>query len=79
MQTLLVEVKDNIGLRILQELEQAHFIRLIQTPEENISKRLSSRLRGAISKETTQQMKSELEQMRSEWQQRRKLVDAHSV
>ncbi len=30
MQTLLVEVKDNTGLRILQELEQAHIIRLIQ-------------------------------------------------
>jgi len=70
MQTLLVEVKDNTGLRILQELEQAHIIRLIQTAQEKIPQKLSKRLRGAFSKETAQQMKSELEQMRSEWQQR---------
>ncbi|MFA6401051.1 MAG: hypothetical protein WCX31_05420 [Salinivirgaceae bacterium] len=69
-QTLLVEIKDNIGLRILQELEQAHIIRLIQTTQEKIPGKLSTRLRGAFSKETSQQMRSELEQMRSEWQQR---------
>ncbi|NJK97887.1 MAG: hypothetical protein HC830_08735 [Bacteroidetes bacterium] len=70
MQTLLVEIKDKTGLRILQELEHAQLIRLIKTTQENIPQRLSSRLRGALSKETTKEMKSELEQMRSEWQQR---------
>ena len=70
MQTLLVEVKDNTGLRILQELEHAHIIRLIHSEQEKIPQKLSGRLRGAFSKETAQQMKSELKQMRSEWQQR---------
>jgi hypothetical protein len=36
--------------------------------EENVQKKLSTRLRGAFSKETAQQMKSELELMRTEWQ-----------
>jgi hypothetical protein len=70
MQTVLVEVKDNTGLRILQDLERANIIRLI--PSDTISKplRLSERLRGAISKETTDKMQDELEQMRNEWQLR---------
>jgi hypothetical protein len=63
MQTILVEVNDNVGLRILQELEQAHIIRLIQPPLEKIPKKLSTRLRGSFSKETAKQMKSELEQI----------------
>jgi hypothetical protein len=70
MQTLLVEVKDNAGLKILQGLEQAQIIKLIQTVKEKIPQKLSERLRGAISKETSQQMQEELEQMRNEWQQR---------
>jgi hypothetical protein len=70
MQTLLVEVKDNAGLKILQGLEQAQIIKLIRTVNEKIPEKLSARLRGAISKETSQQMQEELEQMRNEWQQR---------
>jgi len=68
MQTLLVEVKDDTGLRILQDLEQANIIRLI--PTESKTERLSARLRGSISKETAKQMQVELEQMRTEWHQR---------
>ncbi len=71
MQTLLVEIKDITGLRILQELEQAHIIRLIQpSAPEKTPKKLSQRLRGAFSKETAEQMKSEVEQMRKEWENR---------
>jgi hypothetical protein len=70
MQTLLVEVKDNAGLKILQGLEQAQIIKLIRTVNEKIPQKLSARLRGAISKETSKQMQEELEQMRNEWQQR---------
>jgi len=70
MQTLLVEVKDQAGLKILQDLEQANIIRLIPAEKENKPQKLSARLRGSISKETAQQMQAELEQMRGEWQQR---------
>ena len=70
MQRLLVEVKDNNGLKILQDLEQAHIIRLIPQPKDNVNQKLSARLRGSISKETAKQMNIELEQMRNEWQQR---------
>lgn len=70
MQTLLVEVKDNTGLKILQDLEQANIIRLLPSEKENKPVKLSERLRGSISKETARQMQIEVEQMRNEWQQR---------
>ncbi len=70
MQTYLVEVKDITGLRILQELEQAKIIKLIQTVQKKDLQNLSSRLRGSLSKETAQNMKEEIEQMRNEWKQR---------
>jgi hypothetical protein len=70
MQTLLVEVKSQTGLKILQDLEQANIIRLIPAEKDNMPQKLSARLRGSISKETTHQMQTELEQMRKEWQQR---------
>ncbi len=70
MQTILVEVKDSNGLKILQDLEQAHIIRLIPQPQVNVNQKLSTRLRGSISKETAKQMNIELELIRNEWQQR---------
>ena len=71
MQTLLVEIKDQNGLRILQYLERAKIIRLV-SEHTSISKvvNLSKRLRGSISKETSADMLSELEQTRNEWQAR---------
>lgn len=71
MQTLLVEIKDQNGLRILQDLERAKIIRLV-SENTSIHKavNLSKRLRGSISKETTADMLSELEQTRNEWQAR---------
>jgi hypothetical protein len=71
MQTLLVEIKDQNGLRILQDLEKAKIIRLV-TEHKSIPKtvNLSKRLRGSISKETSADMITELEQTRNEWQAR---------
>ncbi|WP_010422958.1 hypothetical protein [Anaerophaga thermohalophila] len=70
MQTLLVEVKDNTGLKILQDLEQANIIKLLPSAKVNKPVKLSQKLRGSISKETAKQMQIEVEQMRKEWQQR---------
>ncbi|HNW51091.1 MAG TPA: hypothetical protein PKH79_08420 [Prolixibacteraceae bacterium] len=71
MQTLLVEIKDQNGLRILKDLEQAKIIRLIDEPsKEETHQRLSKQLRGSISKETATDMLVELEQIRNEWQTR---------
>jgi len=70
MQTILVEVKDAAGMKILQDLESAKIIRLIIPDKKNKNEKLSERLRGSISKETVREMQTELEQMRSEWQQR---------
>jgi Holliday junction resolvasome RuvABC DNA-binding subunit len=69
MRTILVEVKDNAGMKILQDLESAKIIRLIIPGNENKALRLSERLRGSITKKTAQEMHNELNQMRGEWQQ----------
>jgi hypothetical protein len=50
--------------KIQKDLEELEYLR------KQPKKRLSERLRGAISKETAHQMQVELEQMRDEWQQR---------
>jgi PHD/YefM family antitoxin component YafN of YafNO toxin-antitoxin module len=50
--------------KIQKDLEELEYLR------KQPKKKLSERLRGAIPKETAQQMQVELEQMRSEWQQR---------
>ena len=69
MQKILVKVKNEAGLRILRDLDEANVIRLIKA-NEVAEPKLSSRLRGAISKETTKKMQVELDLMRNEWQQR---------
>jgi len=68
MQKLLVEVKDNNALKILKNLEEANIIRLLPSDLSTTSDKISSRLRGSISKETAQQMHREVKQMRDEWQ-----------
>lgn len=70
MQTLLVEIKDSTGLKILQDLEQANIIRLLPGKKGSKTEKLSQRLRGSISKETAKEMQIELEKMRKEWQKR---------
>ena len=71
MQTLLVEIKDQNGLRILKDLEKAKIIRLVEVPQNSIKiPKLSQKLRGSISKETATNMLAELEQTRNEWQTR---------
>jgi len=68
MQKLLVEVKDNNALKILKNLEEANIIRLLPSDLSTTSDKISSRLRGSISKETARQMHREVKQMRDEWQ-----------
>ena len=69
MQTILVEIKNDAGLKILKDLEEAKILRLIKQDPPQIQK-LSQRLRGSISKETTLEMHKEFDKMRNEWELR---------
>lgn len=70
MKTVTVELKNQNALRLLKDLELADIIRILDnTKAEEITK-LSSKIRGAISKERANELKGQLHQMRNEWADR---------
>jgi hypothetical protein len=67
MKTVTVELKNQNAMRLLKDLELADIIRILDnTKTEEITK-LSSKIRGAISKERANELKGQLHQMRNEW------------
>jgi hypothetical protein len=70
MKTLTVELKNSNALRLLKDLELANIIKLIYPDNEKKTTKLSSRLRGSISKERANELNIQLEQMRMEWENR---------
>lgn len=70
MKTVTVELKNQNALRLLKDLELADIIRILDnTKTEEITK-LSSKIRGAISKERANELNGQLHQMRNEWEDR---------
>jgi hypothetical protein len=70
MKTVTVELKNQNALRLLKDLELADIIRILDnTKTEEITK-LSSKIRGAISKERANELNGQLHQMRNEWADR---------
>ncbi len=67
MKTVTVELKNNNALRLLKDLELAKIIRIVDRDKQEKTK-LSSRLRGSISKERAKELSRQLEQMRNEWE-----------
>jgi len=67
MKTVTVELRNNNALRLLKDLELAKIIRIVDRDKQEKTK-LSSRLRGAISKERAKELNKHLEQMRNEWE-----------
>lgn len=69
MKTVTVELRNNNALRLLKDLELANIIRLINEVKKEKTK-LSTRLRGAITKERAEELNDQLNQMRNEWDER---------
>jgi hypothetical protein len=70
MRTVTVELRNNNALRLLKDLELANIIRLVDTDEKKEKAKLSTTLRGAISKKRAHELTEQLNQMRNEWQKR---------
>ncbi len=67
MKTVTVELKNNNALRLLKDLELAKIIRIVDRDKQEKTK-LSSRLRGSISKERAKELNQQLKQIRNEWE-----------
>ena len=66
MKTVTVELKNVNALKLLEGLEDADIIRIVDKHTENKTK-LSSSLRGAISKQRAKEIISQTDEMRKEW------------
>lgn len=68
MQTVTVKITNAHALKLLEELEALNLIKVIKSPiAKGGKKKLSERLAGSISTKKADQMRNELNEMRSEW------------
>ena len=68
MRIVTIEIKNDIALSLLQNLESMHVIRVIENKPSLGKRKLSERFSGCLSKERTEELQNELSQMRSEWE-----------
>ena len=64
--TVLIQLTNQKSLRLLQDLEELHLIKVLQgkTP---VKTKLSDKYKGFITKEEGLQLNSHINQMRNEW------------
>jgi hypothetical protein len=68
MKTVTIEIKNDIALTILHNLESIHILRVIDDETTLVKQKLSERFAGCLSKERTEELQKELSQMRNEWE-----------
>jgi hypothetical protein len=68
MKTVIVEIKKDIALTFLHNLESMHILRIIENKTTPVMQKLSERFAGCLSKERTEELQKELTQMRNEWE-----------
>jgi hypothetical protein len=68
MKTVTVEIKKDIALKFLRNLESINLIRLVDSKTATKKQKLSERFSGCISKERADELQLELSQMRKEWE-----------
>jgi hypothetical protein len=69
METLLIEVHDQNGLNLLQDLEALGIIQVLQrTPKPVSGQKLSERFAGSIPKEEGEALNRYIAQSRNEWE-----------
>ncbi len=70
IKTVTVELWSISALRLLKDLELANIIRVIDKDKKKEKTKLSKSLRGVIPKERAKDINYQLNQMRSEWEER---------
>lgn len=68
MRTVTVEIKNDIALTFLHNLESMHILRVIENRTVPVQQKLSERFSGCLSKERAEELQKELTQMRNEWE-----------
>lgn len=68
MRTVTVEIRNDIALKFLHNLESMHIIRVVENNSASTKPKLSERFSGCISKERADELQTELIQMRKEWE-----------
>lgn len=68
MRTITVEIKNEIALKFLRNLESLHLIRLVETKTVTKKQKLSERFAGCLTSERADELQTELIQMRKEWE-----------
>jgi len=68
MKTVTIEIKNDIAMSFLHNLESMDILRVIENKTDPGEKKLSERFAGCLSKERTEELQKELIQMRSEWE-----------
>jgi HAMP domain-containing protein len=68
MKTVTIEIKNDIAMSFLHNLESMDILRVIENKTVPGEQKLSERFAGCLSKERTEELQKELIQMRNEWE-----------
>jgi len=68
MKTVIVEIKNDIALTFLRNLERMHVLKVIEKKATKAKQKPSERFAGCLSEERTEELQKELTQMRNEWE-----------
>lgn len=68
MKTVTIEIKNEMALSLLRNLESMDILRIIDDKTNKENQKLSERFAGCLSKERTEELQKELTQMRKEWE-----------
>lgn len=68
MKIVTVEIKNEIAMSFLQNLENMNILRVVENNISPDKQKLSDRFAGCLPKERVDELQKELIQMRSEWE-----------
>ena len=66
METIVVQITNNKALKLLEELEELHLIKLVKRNADT-SQNLSEKYAGKLSADTVDKLQEHLQQSRKEW------------
>jgi hypothetical protein len=66
METIVIQITNNKALKLLQELEELHLIKLLKRNTDT-SQKLSEKYAGKLSSETVEKLQQHIQQTRNEW------------
>lgn len=66
METIIVQIRNNKALKLLQELEELNLIKLLKKNTDT-SQKLSEKYAGKLSSATVEKLQQHIKQSRNEW------------